>query len=219
MMNINRTEAKEIKKIYTSIKPAIEARMEDFSRLGRYDSDEDIFAELTFCLFTPQSKAKSCWAAVQNLLRKKLLFKGSAEEIAENIKNIRFRNNKAKYVVYARNLFRPAGQLDIREEIKKFWHIREARDWLVKTVKGFGYKEASHFLRNIGYGENLAILDRHILKNLKLLGAILEIPKNISVKKYFEIERRFAVLAEILKIPAAHLDLVLWYREVGEIFK
>ena len=27
------------------------------------------------------------------------------------------------------------------------------------------YKEASHFLRNIGFGENIAILDRHILKN------------------------------------------------------
>ncbi|GAJ17855.1 unnamed protein product, partial [marine sediment metagenome] len=25
------------------------------------------------------------------------------------------------------------------------------REWVVKNFKGLGYKEASHFLRNIGY--------------------------------------------------------------------
>jgi len=48
------------------------------------------------------------------------------------------------------------------------------REFLVKEVKGVGYKESSHYLRNIGY-RNLAILDRHILNNLKNLNVIKEV--------------------------------------------
>ena len=86
-------------------------------------------------------------------------------------------------------------------------------------MKGIGYKEASHFLRNIGFGEHLAILDRHIMKNLKLLGIIDEIPISLTRKKYLEIEQRMVKFSKKVKIPMKHLDLVLWYKETGEIFK
>lgn len=82
-----------------------------------------------------------------------------------------------------------------------------------------GYKEASHFLRNIGFGENLAILDRHILKNLVLLGVIESIPKGIIKNKYLEIEEKMAKLSKKIDVPMSHLDIVLWYKETGEIFK
>lgn len=52
------------------------------------------------------------------------------------------------------------------------------------------YKEASHFLRNVGFGEDVAILDRHILRNLERLAVIDEIPKTLSPKLYLEIEDR-----------------------------
>jgi len=90
---------------------------------------------------------------------------------------------------------------------------------LVKSIKGIGYKEASHFLRNIGLGEDLAILDRHILKNLKLLGVIEKIPKSLSRKKYFEIEGKMYEFAKEIQIPIGCLDLLLWYKQTGEIFK
>ena len=83
-----------------------------------------------------------------------------------------------------------------------------------------GYKEASHFLRNIGFADDLAILDRHILKNLKIFGIIEEIPKSLSKKKYLEIEKamkKFAI--EKVKVPVAHLDFLFWYLFNGEIFK
>ncbi len=86
-------------------------------------------------------------------------------------------------------------------------------------VKGMGYKEASHFLRNIGFGEELAILDRHILKNLKEFGVIDEIPSSISKKKYMEIESKMKEFSVSANIPIDHLDLVFWYKETGEIFK
>ena len=82
-----------------------------------------------------------------------------------------------------------------------------------------GYKEASHFLRNIGLGEDLAILDRHILKNLKFTGVIKDIPKAMTKEQYFNIENKMKKLSQRSKIPLGHLDLVMWYKEAGEIFK
>lgn len=82
-----------------------------------------------------------------------------------------------------------------------------------------GYKEASHFLRNIGLADDLAILDRHILKNLKIFGIIEEIPKSLSKKKYLEIEEKMRNLANEVNIPLSHLDLLFWSKETGEIFK
>ena len=89
----------------------------------------------------------------------------------------------------------------------------------IQNIKGMGYKEASHFLRNIGFGDELAILDRHILKNLKELGVLDEIPSSMSKKKYIEIERKMKEFSRSANIPISHLDLVFWCKETGEIFK
>ncbi len=94
-----------------------------------------------------------------------------------------------------------------------------AREYLVRNIKGMGYKEASHFLRNIGMGESLAILDRHILKSLEELGVINRIPKTLSPKRYKEIEERMKELSKKLRIPLSHLDLLLWSMKTKRIFK
>jgi N-glycosylase/DNA lyase len=74
-------------------------------------------------------------------------------------------------------------------------------------------------LRNIGLGEDLAILDRHILKNLALLGVIKEVPSNLSRKTYLEIEKKMTEFSKEAEIPMGKLDLLLWYKEAGEVFK
>ena len=93
------------------------------------------------------------------------------------------------------------------------------REWLVSNLKGIGYKEASHFLRNIGMGKNIAILDRHILKNLQKHGAIKEIPKSLTPKKYVEIENQMRDFSRKVKIPMEEIDLLFWSEETGEVFK
>lgn len=203
----------EIKRIYFSIQEKIRSRLNEFDRLREKGNDGEIFAELVFCILTPQSKAQSCWKTVETLLNKNLLLKGNEDQISKMLKRVRFRNRKAEYIVEARKHY------PIRSKIKKFDDIYSAREWLVKNVRGMGYKEASHFLRNIGFGEELAILDRHILKNLKSLGVIEEIPRFLTKKKYFEIEKKMKKFSEKVEIPMSHLDLVLWYKETGEVFK
>ena len=112
-----------------------------------------------------------------------------------------------------------AGSFAIRECLDLHSDPREKRNWLARNVKGMGYKEASHFLRNIGLGQNLAILDRHILKNMKLLGVIDKIPDTITGKVYLELEEKLEAYSKEAGIPMEHLDFVLWYKEAGEVFK
>ncbi len=207
----------ELREIYFLRKYEICLRLEEFKKIWHED-DERIFVELVFCLLTPQSKARICWDAVLNLLKKNLLFKGDVYQIFRELKNVRFKNKKTGYIVEAREFFTKNNGMDIKSKLKGFNNIFELRDWLVRNVKGMGYKEASHFLRNIGLGENLAILDRHILKNLKSFKVIKEIPI-LSKKRYYEVENKMRKFADKIAISMAHLDLLLWCKETGEVFK
>jgi N-glycosylase/DNA lyase len=194
-------------------------------RLGEFQgvltqSDERIFAELVFCICTPQSKATVCWSAVEAMMKNRLLYAGDICQIKPFLNAVRFGESKAKYIVEARKLF-TNDRLDIKKIILSFNNSFELKDWLVKNVKGIGLKEASHFIRNIGfdYENQLAILDRHILKNLKEFGVINEIPNTLTSKKYFEIENRMKKFAETIDISLYELDLLLWSKETGIIFK
>lgn len=211
-------EIENIKRIYSKIKNDIEKRLKDFKE-GWKSNDEKIFYELVFCLLTPQSKAKICWNAVERMTKKNLILGGDKKEIIDAIEGVRFKYKKAEYIIEARNLFSIDGKIKIKDFIKKIMPPSNAREWMVKNVKGMGYKEASHFLRNIGFGENFSILDRHILKNLKFIGIIEEIPSSLNKNRYITIEKKMKKFSEEIEIPLSHLDLVLWYKETGEIFK
>lgn len=208
---------------YSEKKNAIRQRLAEFEKVLE-KSDEELFAELCFCLFTPQSSAKKCDAAIRLLQQKSLLLNGTAIEIGKNISGVRFHNNKAKYLIEARNFFSTktaknskSNKIDLKKFLKG--NSFELREFLVKNIKGLGFKEASHFLRNIGLGKNLAILDRHILKNLKQYGGISEIPKTIARKKYLELEKKMKNFSKKVKISLEELDLLFWSNETGEIFK
>lgn len=95
----------------------------------------------------------------------------------------------------------------------------ELREWLVRNVGGLGFKEATHFLRNIGRNGGLAILDRHILRNLQRYGALRSIPKSLTRKHYLRIERHFTEFATRIGIPVDELDLLFWSMETGVIRK
>lgn len=205
--------------IYRKIKPVIERRMEEFREIWENGSEEDIFEELAFCLLTPQSKARICWMAVERMRKNKVLLRGSYEEILENLQGVRFKYKKAQNIILAREFFMQEGKLSIRDKLKEFSNPKDMREYLVKNIRGIGYKEASHFLRNIGRGEELAILDRHIMRNLRKLGVIKEIPRNLHRKKYLEIEEKMHAFCEEIGIPLAHFDLLLWYLETGFVFK
>lgn len=203
---------------YSRKRREIEARLAQFESVGK-KGGRVLFEELCFCLLTPQSKARSCDEAIRVLKGNGLLLSGDAASIARALSTrTRFHNNKAKYIVEAREKFGADGFAALSHHTFSGTESH-ARQYFVREVKGLGLKEASHFLRNVGRGKTLAILDRHILKNLAKCGAMPRAPKSLTEKKYLQIERSMQKFCKKSGIPLAHLDLLFWAEETGEIFK
>lgn len=198
---------KEVISHYKSSKKAIQSRLEDFRKL----SEKDYFYEHLFCLLTPQSNAKKCWEAVEQL---KMGIPKSEKEIASILKSkTRFHNNKARYITLA------VKNWENTKQLLNTLNTVELRNILAKNIKGYGLKEAGHFLRNIGKSDNkVAILDRHILRNLIAL-KVIDSDKIKNDKHYLEIEQKYLKFAQQIDIPADELDLVFWSKENGDIFK
>lgn len=210
----------EIEKIYKEKQKDIEKRLREFKEIWERGSNEDIHAELSFCILTPQSKAVNAWKAITTLRENGLLFNGSTEDIVEYLNIVRFKNNKAKYLFALREQMQnEKGEIITKDFFNSITDVKEKREWIVKNIKGMAYKEAGHFLRNVGFGKEIAILDRHILKNLVKLEVIEDVPKSLTPKLYLEIEEKMKAYCKFISIPMDSLDLLLWYKEAGEIFK
>ncbi len=203
----------------TDISSNINSRLKDFQSF-KDKPEEDWFSELCFCLLTANSKAVTAIA-----IQKELGYKGFANKTQEEIKNCikrnkhRFHNNKSKFIVDARK------NINIKEKIKNITNNPDsknsskfARDWLVKNIKGLGYKEASHFLRNVGYTD-LAILDRHVLNLLVEDGRLKEKPKSLNRNKYIEIENSLQTICNSLNLSQAELDMYMWFMKTGKVLK
>jgi N-glycosylase/DNA lyase len=197
----------------------IEARLEDFRQVGSLP-DERLFEEMCFCILAVQSKAHTADAAVRELSKAGLLWSGHAPRLAAFLRHrTRFHNHKAAYIVGARERFFPEGEPCLSESLRAQRDSKVARAWLVGEVDGLGWKEGSHFLRNVGRGDGLAILDRHILRNLVRHGVIPAMPDSLTGPRYHAIEERMNRFSSTVQISMAALDLLFWSRETGEIFK
>lgn len=187
-------------------------RMREFRNLGRKGNDA-WFSELSFCILTANSSAK-LGMKIQRELGSRGFLMLPPDELKRRLREAghRFPNARTNFIVEARK-FR-----EVKKTIKSFDDSMQAREWLVKNVKGIGYKEASHFLRNVGFG-GLAILDRHVLSVMREHGLIDKIPKSLTQSRYLEIERKLKGIARRLGLSLGELDLYLWCMKTGEILK
>ena len=194
----------------SSINDLVNQRLSEFESF-KTKSEDDWFSELCFCILTANAKQKT-GAIIQSQINSEGFRTLSQETLANLIKlnKHRFHNNKAKYIVKARDF------VNIKSIIKDMTE-NDARKWIVENIKGIGMKEASHFLRNTG-GQNLAILDRHILSLLTEY-KIIVCPKTLNSQTYEEIELKFKELASTLRMSLAKLDLFLCYMKTGEVLK
>jgi len=210
---------KQLLELYETKKEEIQEKLFEFKQILN-ESDERIFAELSFCICTPQSKATTAWNAIVALMKNGLLYRGDVEEIIPFLNVVRFGQNKSKYIVEARKKFTVDNKIQIKEFVQSFIDPIELREWLAENVKGLGMKESSHFIRNIGRSENqLAILDVHILKNLKEYGVVEKIPETLSKKEYLKIENKMKEFSKQIGVPIDELDMLFWSKETGIIFK
>lgn len=195
----------------SGLRKTVDSRMKEFRKL-RKGTPEEIFSELCFCILTANFSAergiriqKEIGGGFSELTREEL-------EKALKVMGHRYPKARAEYIIEARKrkdylkriLDSPMGDIGIR-------------DWIVRNVKGLGYKEASHFLRNIGF-DNLAIIDFHIIDILEAYN-VIERPKTLTKRRYLEIERILRRIAKKLGVTPGELDLYLWYAETGKILK
>jgi N-glycosylase/DNA lyase len=197
----------------SSMKKVVDKKMEEFEELGK-KSSKDLFKELCFCLLTANFSAQG-GIKIQNEIQDGF-GNLTEEELAKKLSELghRFPNARAKFIFEARKY-----KDNIKEILIAFETENEMRDWLVKNIKGLGFKESSHFLRNIGY-KNIAIIDFHIV-DLLVKNDLIEPLKNKSLtpNKYLEVEQILKKISEKTNTNLGELDLYLWYEETGKILK
>ncbi|HDI73441.1 MAG TPA: N-glycosylase/DNA lyase [Candidatus Korarchaeota archaeon] len=189
----------------------IKKRMEEFEHIGR-GSNEELFKELSFCLLTANYSAEG-GIRIQREIGDGFITL-SLDELARELRRLghRFPKARAEYIVEARR-FLPR----LREILSSFDDEKALREWLARNIKGLGFKEASHFLRNIGF-ENIAIVDFHIVDLLVRYG-LIERSRSITKRRYLEIEGILEKIADRANLTLAELDLYLWYIETGKVLK
>ena len=208
----------ELKHSYELKKEIIKQRIHEFENIYKL-GDEAIFTELCFCIFTAGSSAMAGLKCIDAI--KDIILTGNALELESRILKIhRYPKARAEYIVHTRNYLHEEFNFKIKDLIESFDDMLKLRDFFAtnKGIKGLGYKEASHFLRNIGI-KGYAILDIHILRSLHEFG-VIDSPKPPSTRnKYLETEAKLKEFAKEIGIDFDELDLLLWSNRTGEVLK
>jgi len=195
---------RKIKAVKKKVGKHVEEKLREFEGNTRLTPEEK-FLELCFCILVANMSLEKTLEVWKNI-GKGFLFL-SEDQLKEKLKELGYRfYNRAEYIVADRKFIK---DLDAAVASKN------PREWLVKNVKGIGWKEASHFLRNLGF-KDFAILDRHVLKIL-VENKIITKPKALTKTFYLETEDKLRKVAEKLGISLAELDLYLFYLDAGKV--
>ena len=190
---------------------AVENRKQDFIRAGK-SSPEVIYGELCFCILTANTSAEM-GIRTQEIIGLEGFLNFDEVTMRKKLKEARYRfyNVRSKFLVQSRWIV---------DELPHIIAMKDrigARDYLVNNLKGIGYKEASHFLRNVGVFD-FSILDKHILNMIRK-----EHPERKflvgSRKNYLETEKTILEFADSISLEPGILDLYLWKIATGKLLK
>lgn len=208
-----------IRRAHRERRDEIRARLAEFELIRREGSDEKLWEEMVFCFFTGGCSARMGLNSVEAV--RHLLLTGTQHELAEAlVGSHRYPNARSKYIVHSRDFLKSSLRMRIRAKLESFDCPQQRRDWLVRErgIKGLGYKEASHYLRNIGF-RGYAILDKHVLNCMAELGIIDEPKPPNTRSRYLTVEEKLKQLTESIGIDFDEMDLVLWSMKTGIILK
>lgn len=198
--------------LYAERADEIRRRLDDFARVER----SRWFYEMCFCLMTPQSSAVHA-SMVQTELES-IDFLSNGQDVVEILRMpdryIRFHHTKHARLHRARSDWSRIESVIAATDVP----ARDRRNALREMVDGFGMKESSHFLRNIGL-RGLAIIDRHLLTNMVACGIFDDVPSVSTAKRYLDVEQRFGAYCEAISIDMDEVDLLFWCAQTGHILK
>jgi N-glycosylase/DNA lyase len=195
---------------HSDVRARINKRIQEFHAIPK-QSPDILFEELCYCILTANFSAERGAAIHQQL--KACFHTDPKETLEKKLRHCgyRFPAIRAAFIEAA------ASQKPTLETIINSLHGEELRDWLMQHIQGLGYKEASHFLRNIGF-DTYAIIDSHIM-DLLARHNVITLPKTLTKKTYLAIEKKLRDIAIETNLMLAELDLYLWYIETGKILK
>src|SRR5436190_4548778 len=148
-------------------------------------SENKLLSELALCILSSQEKYEVALAVMKEFRKQNVLRipknKTEFREIKSSIKfilkkrfsfllngkeysrRLRFFVKKAHYIVATiENIY--MNNLTIKKILKSEDCAQEARKNIIKYSYGLGPKQASMFLRNIGYYADFAVLDKHVIE-------------------------------------------------------
>lgn len=220
----------------TTLDSVIRQMCEEVSKAGNLEycwdlrSEEDLLYEVAVCTLSSQVVFEMAVACADTLRSASLFCRKNLkrpdyeslvlEELSQPVAYLsngveqrrlpRFKNRLSRLLsLTAKNLVGTG--TTIKSLLKNSATPTQARLQLVATVFGFGPKQASLFLRRIGYSENLAIIDTHIIDYLDFAKATSHSRSKLSGVTYYQtIEEDFRQIADEFGFSVGCVDLAIW---------
>lgn len=222
--------------VYSSgLEHAIEAVYEEVCKIETLcfwweKSESELLHELVTCILGSRVSYEVATAAASNIEKAGVMefpclqhFSNDFEDIVADILedpisysntsrtvHYPFPKSRANYISRTvRALYFEGGSLE--ERLRTSATPQEARRWLIGQSVGIGPKQASLFLRNVGFTNELAILDSHVLRFMYLVGLMEErvkLTSSLSVYEMYESRlRRYAISSGR---SMGQLDFAIW---------
>lgn len=217
---------RKIQHIYNELEDSLSKK-----KNWKFLDEQQIWSELCFCLLSGNVAYELAKSVVSVLSEKGLLdyewiinkknaqekiclkFMGSNFEPKKNdgsLRKYRYPTKRSIEIVKAAKII--YSTTTIKQILSSDKSEVEIRNYFAENIPGLGIKEASHFLRNIGFANSLAIIDVHVLSFLKE-NDFVNYDKNSSLTT-----RRYVILEKILKnfakfhnLSLSILDLAIWH--------
>lgn len=196
--------------------PAVKQALQADSRNS--PSEVDLRRELLACVLGSQVKHEAAAKALGNLEAAGLLAcsrwrKSKDEKFGHEVyeclsQGYRFPRARAKQIAGVRDAL---AKKSLTTRLSGRVSPRSMREGLISTIPGLGPKQASMFLRNIGWSIELAILDTHVLRFMTLKQLLPSMPNGIGSLASYERAEHIAIqYAESYGEPVGYVDIAIW---------
>lgn len=195
-------------------------------------TEDELFYEAAICIFGSQMQFELAVATADRLRNRGLLHSKHLADMADyeilildalseplpltdkgdSVRRVRarFRNRLASLLATTVAEIYGKGN-SLRRLLFAAEGAKDARKALMLTVWGFGPKQASLFLRRVGYCADLAVLDVHVLDYLHLTRGLRVAPNRLGrLSCYEEVEDTFREVASRFGHSLGCVDLATW---------
>lgn len=188
--------------------------------------------ELACCLLSSQVRYVDAQAFASQLAIRGLLYKGRVQvqcmedsicnclstplSVNGGLRKYRFATHKG--IQLAQTIFTIECDHSSLSKMVGSTDSTSIREYMVHHLAGIGPKQASMFLRNVGISYDLAILDRHVLRYMGLVGLGKASPPR-TFNEYLHLELNLRQYSASMGYPVGLMDWAIWIvmRAAGEV--